>query len=76
MRTITERELRNQLGRVLREVEAGESVRVTIDGQPVADLVPISPIRSTFVPRDEVLEILESLRPDPDFARDVESELV
>lgn len=34
------RELKATLSKVLREVEAGEQVRVTRRGRPVADLVP------------------------------------
>ena len=36
------RELRNDLSRVLRRVQAGERLRVTLRGRPVADLVPVS----------------------------------
>jgi len=53
---IPQRELRNDSGRVLREVRAGRSYVITVDGEPVADLVPHSPVpRRTAVPRDEVL---------------------
>jgi len=34
------RELKANLSAVLRKVEAGERVRVTVRGRPVADLVP------------------------------------
>ena len=42
MSDLRARELRNDLGRVLRRVQAGERMRVTLRGQPVADLVPVS----------------------------------
>jgi prevent-host-death family protein len=48
-RIIPQRELRNEVGRVLRDVEAGETVRVTVRGRPVADLVPLDPRPSRFV---------------------------
>jgi prevent-host-death family protein len=48
-RMITQRELRNQSGAVLREVEAGRTLVVTRNGTPVAELRPIRPRR--FVPR-------------------------
>jgi len=48
-RTITQRELRNDSGAVLREVQAGQTIVVTRNGMPVAELRPISPRR--FVPR-------------------------
>jgi prevent-host-death family protein len=40
-RVVTVRELRNDGGRVLRRVERGETVTVTRDGQPVAELRPL-----------------------------------
>ena len=73
MRTIPQRELRNQIGRVLREVEAGERVQVTVSGRPVAELVPVGGGRRTFVPGDEVDRLLAQAPLDPAFRRDVES---
>jgi prevent-host-death family protein len=40
MGTIPQKELRNQVGAVLRRVEAGESLTVTVAGRPVAELSP------------------------------------
>lgn len=71
VRTIPQRELRNHTSRVLREVEAGEPMRITVDGRPVADLVPLEGVRRTFVPREDVLRILRDAPLDPDFARDI-----
>ncbi len=48
-RFITQREFRNQSAAVLREVQAGETLIVTRNGTPVAELRPIQPRR--FVPR-------------------------
>lgn len=41
MTTVTVRELRNQGGKVLDRVARGESVLVTRDGDPVAELRPL-----------------------------------
>lgn len=41
MTTIPQKELRNQVGEVLRRVEAGESLIVTVSGRPVAELSPV-----------------------------------
>jgi prevent-host-death family protein len=41
MRNVTVRELRNNGGRVLARVVKGESVTVTLDGRPVAELRPL-----------------------------------
>src|SRR4030042_466925 len=48
-KTITQRELRNDSGAVLREVQAGQTLVVTRNGVPVAELRPVPPRR--FVPR-------------------------
>ena len=48
-RMITQRELRNQSAAVLREIEAGQTVVVTRNGTPVAEMRPLRPRR--FVPR-------------------------
>ena len=69
MRTISERELRNRTSGVLREVEAGERIRITVDGRPVAELVPIDGICQTFVPRDRIIEILTQAPLDERFAQ-------
>jgi prevent-host-death family protein len=39
--TIPQKELRNQVGEVLRRVEAGERLTVTVSGRPVAELSPV-----------------------------------
>ena len=70
-RTIPQRELRNDIGKVLREVEReGKTIRVTVDGRPVADLVPISG-RRTWVPWSELLQALGESPVDPRFAADI-----
>jgi prevent-host-death family protein len=40
MTVIPQKELRNQIGDVLRRVEAGETMIVTVSGRPVAELSP------------------------------------
>lgn len=56
MRTIPQRELRNDSARVLREAEAGEVFTVTVDGRPVATLGPYR--RRQWVPAAAIEEIL------------------
>ena len=53
-RIINQRELRNQSAAVLREVEAGETIVVTRNGTPVAELRPIRARR--FVLRATISE--------------------
>ncbi len=73
-REIPQRELRNQVSAVLREVAAGARLRVTVDGRPVADLVPVTE-RREFVPRAEVTRILHDAPLDRGFPEDVLSVL-
>jgi prevent-host-death family protein len=54
---VSVRELRNHTAEVLRRVEAGEHLRVTVDRRPVAELAPL-PQRTTWVPRERVIENL------------------
>jgi prevent-host-death family protein len=70
MRTIPLRELRNDVSRILKEVEAGVTYRVTVDGKPMADLVPISE-RRTFVPWPIIERIIREAPLDRDFMADV-----
>ncbi len=53
-RIITQHELHNESAAVLREVQAGQSIIVTRNGVPVAELRPIQPRR--FVPRTVIAE--------------------
>jgi len=41
MESISHRELRNESGRILKAVAAGESFTITNNGEPVAQLIPI-----------------------------------
>jgi len=41
MTSIPARDLRNNVSSVLRRVEAGERLTVTVSGRPVAELVPL-----------------------------------
>ena len=52
MRTVTERQLRNKVAAILRQVEAGEHLTVTRNGTPVAELNPVATRR--FVHRTVV----------------------
>ena len=45
MDTVTVRDLRNSGGRVLERVANGESLTVTMDGRPIAELRPL-PVRA------------------------------
>lgn len=53
-RTVSQRELRNDAAGVLRDVQMGETMIVTRNGTPVAELRPLS--ASQFVPRAVIAE--------------------
>ncbi len=50
VKTISQREMRNESGRVLREVEQGQEFTVTRRGAPVARLVPYRDTAAGFRP--------------------------
>jgi antitoxin (DNA-binding transcriptional repressor) of toxin-antitoxin stability system len=52
-RRITQRELRNESGRVMRGLDKGKSFIVTRNGVPVGELIPVR--RRMFVPVESVL---------------------
>ncbi|MGO9150899.1 MAG: type II toxin-antitoxin system Phd/YefM family antitoxin [Acidimicrobiales bacterium] len=47
--SVSVRELRNTVSAVLRRVEGGERVTVTVDRRPVAELVPLRRRRSVSI---------------------------
>ena len=55
--TISQRELRNDSGEIMRRVERGERFTVTRNGTPVADLVPHDET-TTALPRFVPVEII------------------
>jgi prevent-host-death family protein len=57
-REITQRELRNESGAIMRGVERGESFTITRNGTPIGRLIPLR--RRTFVPRAEALAAFAS----------------
>ncbi len=65
-RVITQRELRNDSARVLREVETGVTLIIARGGVPVAELRPVQPRR--FVPR-ATMALARIRSPRVDFAR-------
>jgi prevent-host-death family protein len=54
---VSVRELRNHTADVLRRVEAGERLRITVDRRPVAELTPLAG-RSEWVPKQRMLDAL------------------
>lgn len=73
-RTIPQRELRNNVGAILRAAEAGETFTVTVRGRPVARLVPPGDTSEPRVDVDrETLRGILALPIDHELARDLDA---
>ena len=57
---------------MLRRVEAGESVVITVRGKPVADLVPHRDDAPRWISREELVPLLETHSADPGLRADLE----
>lgn len=67
---IPSRDLRNDVSGVLRRVEAGERLRVTVSGRPVAELVPLAR-RPRFIGWDELMQDSEHWQADAGLASEL-----
>ena len=75
-REVTQRELRNDSGRIMRAVDRGKSFIITRNGVPVGELVPVR--QRMFVPAEAAIaafagaprEKIERFRKDVDAAID------
>jgi prevent-host-death family protein len=54
-RRITQRELRNESGRIMRALDKGQSFTVTRNGVPVGELTPVR--QRVFVPAETVVAV-------------------
>jgi prevent-host-death family protein len=72
-REITQRELRNESGKIMRALDRGESFIVTRNGVPVAELSPLG--RRRFVPTEAAIDAFRGSPPIDleEFRRDVDA---
>lgn len=70
MATIPQKELRNQVGEVLRRAEAGEEITITVSGRPVAQLGPAR--TRQWVPGAQLAD-LWGAPTDPTLEKDLEA---
>lgn len=70
MATIPQKELRNNVGDVLRRAESGEQLIITVSGRPVAQLGPVR--TRQWVPSAHLSD-LWATPPDPTLAEDLQA---
>jgi len=69
MATVPQKELRNNIGEVLRRAESGEEITITVSGRPVAQL---GPVRKRQWVKDSELADLWAAPADPTLMKDLE----
>jgi prevent-host-death family protein len=67
--SVSVRELRNSVSSLLRRVESGERITVTVDRRPVAELIPLR--RRRAVPVDEARSAASRHAADPALLTDL-----
>jgi prevent-host-death family protein len=70
MADVAARELRNDISAVLRRVEQGERLRVTVSGRPVAELVPLA-ARTRWMTWDQFTRLFEHHRADAELSQEL-----
>jgi prevent-host-death family protein len=71
MSEVASRELRNDTAGVLRRVQAGEEITITVAGRPAALITGIRPKRRRWVGKDEFLARLQRAQADPGLREDL-----
>lgn len=71
MSEVASRDLRNDTAGVLKRVQAGEDVVITVNGKAVARLVPVQPARRRWLPRAELVRRLAHAQADPGLREDL-----
>ena len=71
MSEVASRDLRNGTAEVLRRVQAGEDVVITVNGKGVARLVPLPAVPRRWVPRTELVRRLRQVQADPGLRHDL-----
>jgi prevent-host-death family protein len=68
---VASRDLRNDTAGVLRRVEAGERVTITVNGRPVAELVPLRRTRRSWISPEDLVARLRTAQADPGLRDDL-----
>ncbi|MGE5696813.1 MAG: type II toxin-antitoxin system Phd/YefM family antitoxin [Candidatus Sericytochromatia bacterium] len=72
MSEVASRDLRNDTAGVLRRVQRGENVTITVNGRPVAVLTPVRRKRRRWLTRAEFLTRLQGAQADSGLRKDLE----
>lgn len=70
-RDVSIRELRNSTADIVKEVEAGERLTLTVNRRPVADIVPHGERRDPWVSAGELRRIVRDSPADPGLLDDL-----
>jgi prevent-host-death family protein len=73
MSTVASRDLRNHTADVLARVADGDRVTVTVNGTPVAEIVPPSATRRTSISRRELMAMLAQHQADAGLRADLQA---
>jgi len=71
MSIVASRDLRNDTAGVLRRVQAGEEVTVTVNGRAVAMITAVASRRRRWVTKSELIQRLETSQADPGLRDDL-----
>ncbi len=71
MTRVASRELRNDTAGVLRRAAGGEPIEITVNGEAVARLAPLTRERSPWMTRSEFVSRLPSIQADPGLRADL-----
>jgi prevent-host-death family protein len=71
MTEVPARDLRNDTAGVLRRVQAGEDIVITVRGRTVARLMPVTTPRRRWLPRAELAARLRTAQADPGLRQDL-----
>lgn len=71
MSTVASRELRNDTAGVLRRVQAGEQLTITVNGRAVAVIAAVAPSRRRWIAKAELIKRLETWQSDPGLRDDL-----
>jgi len=64
MESVGIRELKQNASEVVARAEKGETITITVQGRPVAKIVPMKPGKRMWVPAAELAAVMAELGPD------------